>query len=111
VKRGLFGQLIAEPLGLNSYKRFALICPCSFLSYGLTYLVNLNGYFDLLLASLAAEVLLIGQHSSRLYEGNCVPVHPFVSTEEVDPARDTDAARNSWKNCAKTGDLQKSFES
>jgi hypothetical protein len=30
------------------------------LSYGLTYLVNLNGYFDLLLGSLAAGVLPIG---------------------------------------------------
>jgi len=95
VKRGLFGQVIAGPLGLEQYKRFAcvswlimlvflaLLVLCTtkshlskhlnnyqipalfFSSYGLTFLVDLAGYLDLFLAALAMAVLLIGNPRAR----------------------------------------------
>ena len=96
VKRGLFGQLFAGPLGLQHYRRFVAFsgfilillvlslvlytaksrlqerfgsyqfAALFFSSYSFTFIVNLIGYLDLVLCILAVVVLLIEDAKLRL---------------------------------------------
>lgn len=95
VRRGLFGQVVTGPFGLQHYPRFVVasalillvfvsllvlytirsgieqhfgnyqVSALFFSSYGFTYVANMIGYFDLILGSLAIFVLLIRNPRGR----------------------------------------------